>query len=67
MHSETMFEIFNLISSILAQINTLQKNIDTDKKEYDLVIANDIQDLQSFEERLQGAYESIRQVTLTNI
>jgi len=41
---------------------TLQKNAESDKKEYDLIISNDIQDLQSFEERLQGAYESIRQV-----
>jgi len=49
------------LGSIRDNIVSLQKNAEADKKEYDLVISNDIQDLQSFEERLQGAYESIRQ------
>jgi len=49
------------LNAIRDNIGSLQKSAESDKKEYDLIITNDIQDLQAFEERLQGAYDSIRQ------
>jgi hypothetical protein len=43
----------------------LHRSVETDKKEYETLAGNDLEELASFEDRLNAAYETLRAVNKT--